>query len=312
MWKKVFSHDATGGPFPSAEATKMSNPLDETAKLFSMMDKLPQYKVGNKWHFKLCYPELDSQYSFPCNEWTQTSKPHDGFARSVQLWNTTFVKKTKKYNFNGLHKTKYGDKYGGDLSVLKSTPGNAERWFTVGALVLEEGKIPGPLDTLVNKVELYVKRENRLAAGTGRKKREATRLVKREAESEEQLAQRSYGSRLRYECGAARKFLEPDSEELYSERWLECHWNKTWGPVDSLDQCSWVQCLYPPDPPIENAIMVDWDQQPVEFYGNVSYKCKTEDTFFLWDNTMEEFNVTCLPGGEWELPLEWPVCVDCK
>ena len=58
---------------------------------------------------------------------------------------------------------------------------------------------------------------------------------------------RSYGSRLRYQCGKGRKFLDEDTKELYDERWLECNWNKTWTRTDSLDTCVWVQCLYPPE-----------------------------------------------------------------
>ena len=27
---------------------------------------------------------------------------------------------------------------------------------------------------------------------------------------------------------------------------------------------------------------------------------------------MTEFNVTCLEGGGWEEPLEWPVCYSCE
>jgi hypothetical protein len=51
---------------------------------------------------------------------------------------------------------------------------------------------------------------------------------------------------LRYQCGLARRFEDPETEELYDERWMECQWNKTWTPVDSLDPCRWVQCIDPP------------------------------------------------------------------
>ena len=58
---------------------------------------------------------------------------------------------------------------------------------------------------------------------------------------------RSYGSRLRYQCGKGRRFLDEDTKEHYDERWLQCNWNQTWTQTDILDQCDWVQCLYPPE-----------------------------------------------------------------
>ena len=51
---------------------------------------------------------------------------------------------------------------------------------------------------------------------------------------------------------------------------------------------------------------------PVEFYDNATYVCDGEDLYFEWDRDMAEFNVTCLPGGAWELPDEWPRCVACQ
>ena len=94
--------------------------------------------------------------------------------------------------------------------------------------------------------------------------------------------------------------------------WLECNWNKSWTPVDTLDSCNWVQCLNPPDPPEEHLLELDWDGLPVEFNSTVSYVCQSDETYFLWDNTQLEFNVTCLNGGFWDDPDEWPICVECK
>ena len=50
--------------------------------------------------------------------------------------------------------------------------------------------------------------------------------VVREAESEESLLQRSYGSRLGYQCGPARQFEDVEFGQLYQERWMQCNWNK--------------------------------------------------------------------------------------
>ena len=66
-------------------------------------------------------------------------------------------------------------------------------------------------------------------------------------ETEEEISQRSYGSTLGYECGLARRFEDPETLELYSERWMTCNWNKTWTPVDTVDECVWIQCINPPE-----------------------------------------------------------------
>ena len=132
----------------------------------------------------------------------------------------------------------------------------------------------------------------------------------REAETELETEMRSYGSRLRYECGLARKFYDPESEEYYQERWMQCNWNQSWTQYDTLDDCIWRQCLYPPDPPAETQLILTWDSEPVEFNDNVSYICG--DQYFEWDRDMPEFNITCLEGGTWDAPEVWPICVPSK
>ena len=52
---------------------------------------------------------------------------------------------------------------------------------------------------------------------------------------------------IRYECGLARKFYDTEAELHYDERWMTCNWNNTWTKFESLDECVWVQCLYPPE-----------------------------------------------------------------
>ena len=131
-------------------------------------------------------------------------------------------------------------------------------------------------------------------------------------DTSEDLSLQSYGSRLGFQCGLARRVLDPESEEYYDERWLECSWNKTWGPVDSLDPCVWIQCLHPPTPPETNRLEANWYGGPVEFNDSVSYGCNSSDTYFEWDRQMVEFNVTCLSGGMWIVPEEWPNCVESK
>ena len=140
-----------------------------------------------------------------------------------------------------------------------------------------------------------------------RYEREASRV-----ETQDEIDRRSYGSRLRFECGKARRFYDPEAEELYDERTIQCNWNNTWSRHDYIDECVWTQCLYPPPSPEGYLLTTTWAGDPVEFYDNATYICDGEELYFEWDRDMAEFNVSCLPGGAWELPDEWPRCVACQ
>ena len=73
-----------------------------------------------------------------------------------------------------------------------------------------------------------------------------------------------------------------------------------------------MACLYPPQPPEEALLALQWDGLPTEFDGNVSYTCKDENLYFEMDKDMIEYNVTCLEDGTFEEPEEWPVCLNSK
>lgn len=140
------------------------------------------------------------------------------------------------------------------------------------------------------------------------------RRYKRETgvETGEEIARRSYGSQLRYECGLARKFLDAVTGENYTERWMSCNWNNSWTQPDSLDTCVWVQCISPPRPTNNTQLFLQWQGEPVEFYSNVSYVCREDELYFEWDREMVGYNVSCQEGGGWDEPGEWPLCVRCK
>ena len=264
-----------------------------------------------------------AEYPFPCYNWKQSSDP---FKRSsvtgYQGLNNTF-----RFKFSqGLGKKSSQHSIS---TIIGSRPYQAVWYNPIGARVLtSDGKIMGPEcgnsapQTCgdVSLIELYVKKAPHSTASSGRKKREAfsvietkNKISKREAEveTEEELSMRSYGSRLRYECGLARKFWDVEAELHYDERWMQCNWNTSWTLTDTLDECVWVACLDPPQPPEGTDLQLNWDGDQVEFGGNVSYVCDS-GKFFEWDRDMPEYNVTCLEGGTWDEPKEWPICLQCK
>jgi hypothetical protein len=47
----------------------------------------------------------------------------------------------------------------------------------------------------------------------------------------------------------------------------------------------------------------------VEFGGNTSYSCSSDDVFFEAEREREEWNITCQEGGAWTEPGVWPRCI---
>ena len=315
----------TGGVFTGLGDAGLSNPYDETAHLFSILDKLEQFRESgsDKWEFKLCYPELAVDFPFPCNVWKQKRSPlATSGALDYEDVNLAFTEV-----FAGLKR-----KNTPETELVGNRPGDCITYYVLGVLALVDGKMRGPECSSttsncnqnkgcpwVTKVELYVKRKMQ-TVGSRRKKREVAeypppqvKIYKREAqvETEEEVAERSYGSRLTYECGLARRFQDPESEMLYDERMMQCNWNTTWTLTDLLDPCVWVACLHPPGPPEGSGVRLEWDGLPVEFTANISYTCE-EGQYFEADKDLPEYNITCLETGAWDEPKEWPICLECK
>ena len=158
------------------------------------------------------------------------------------------------------------------------------------------------------------------STGSDRKKRnvdESSKLanVRRKRETLDVMEAdeiKSHGTMLRYECGLARKFYDEGLEEQYDERFMTCNFNKTWTEHDYIDECVWIQCLYPPEPPKETNLKLIWDGSPINFTESVSYVCKEDDLYFESDRELQEYTVQCLPGGSWDAPDTWPRCLHCK
>ena len=133
-----------------------------------------------------------------------------------------------------------------------------------------------------------------------RKKRSAGELdpqtrIKREATqqlSDLELELKSYGNNLRYECGLARRFLDEESSEHYDERVMTCAWNTTWTPLDSLDPCVWVQCLYPPQPPPESNMLLVWEVRGTRLDDYKDNVCVPRESL----STSLTVWPTCVPG----------------
>ena len=68
---KIFGHNTAGGLFSSRADALSKNPDDPNANLFSILDKLENYRGNDgNFQFKLCYLEVGK-----CNEWFQSSNP---------------------------------------------------------------------------------------------------------------------------------------------------------------------------------------------------------------------------------------------
>ena len=204
---------------------------------------------------------------------------------------------------------------------------NLKKLLHLNILVLCQS--PAITTTITPQVPVTPGRKKRQSIPNSLRSNSLTRVKKQSVDKESNLEKliKSYGTQLRYECGIARKFYDPEADSEYTgrfiinpvskislyiiltERWMTCNWNKTWTQHDYLDDCIWIQCLYPPSPPHESNLDMLWIGDPVEFYDNVSYVCNDEGIRFEWDREMTEFNVTCLPGGTWEEVIEWPNCL---
>ena len=130
------------------EEAKNKNPDDENADLFSILGQLERYRrCSGIFHFKLCYPELAENFTFPCNEWTQFNNPvSDSMIKDFQE-----VKLTFKDNFQGIGMNEI-QKW---RTLINHKPFEYSEFFSIGAPSWMT-EVPGPYPIWVGKVELYV------------------------------------------------------------------------------------------------------------------------------------------------------------
>lgn len=154
-FEKIFSHDTTAGVFKEHKVHDNDNP-----KLFSKLKKLKDnpeaYKTNGKFHFKLCYPDLDRDKDKKCNEWKQSSNPvKDGKITGYEPIDINFNKNGNGDEWGGLGKS------GHDHTLMDDTGSDPEWNMAVGALKFEpnKNKIPGPKgEKGITKVKLFVKK----------------------------------------------------------------------------------------------------------------------------------------------------------
>ena len=154
-WVKVFSHDTSGGLFLSQQDAMIKNPADPDAHLFSVLSSLESLrKEHGAFQFKLCYPGL-TQQDPPCNQWTQSSNPAIQTSildfRAIKL---SFPSGSYGEPFKGLGRSPSSV----DSTLIDDSPERDEWCFALGAKQFHQGngKIPGPYNTTVKKVELFV------------------------------------------------------------------------------------------------------------------------------------------------------------
>ena len=154
-FEKIFSHDTTAGVFKEHKVHDNDNP-----KLFSKLKKLKdnpeEYKTNGKFHFKLCYPDLDKDKDKKCNEWKQSSNPvKDGKITGYEAVDINFKQNGNGDPWGGLGKS------GHDHTLMDDTGSDPEWNMAVGALKFEpnKNKIPGPRgEKGITKVKLFVKK----------------------------------------------------------------------------------------------------------------------------------------------------------
>lgn len=69
-WTQVFYHNKAGGYFASLAASLSSNPANPNANLYSIMDKLEDFKTNGRFIFKINWPGYTLR-----NIWSQTTNP---------------------------------------------------------------------------------------------------------------------------------------------------------------------------------------------------------------------------------------------
>ena len=150
-WRKIYTHDISGGFFENLISASRMNVGNESALLYSILYDLDLMRDDSGvFHFKLCYPEL-TQHAFPCNEWIQSSNPvtHSLVKDFVSI-HLTWPNRADGKPFAGLMRSNPGH------NLMDDDPSEELWWNSVGTIQDYQGKIPGPANVTVSRKEFYV------------------------------------------------------------------------------------------------------------------------------------------------------------
>ena len=156
VWVKVYQHNLAGGFFADAEAARESNPTDPSADLYSILNRVEEFRKDGVFHIRFCWPEVTSGLinDFPCNEWTQSSN----FAEEIEIEDFEPIALSFTGYFGGLAVSPPSS----CCNLIDATPDSGHWWYSVGTYSSFGRGFPGPHPTSVTQSRIY------LSAGKGR------------------------------------------------------------------------------------------------------------------------------------------------
>ena len=80
--------------------------------------------------------------------------------------------------------------------------------------------------------------------------------------------------------------------------------------LHQLDECEATACAAPAFPADSRLKLEQAGALTFAFGQNASFACDGDDVHFEGDRNMERFSVTCMNSGRWNLPSEWPKCIE--
>ena len=160
-WVKVFRQSTKNKKFFSNKQDALNkNPDDPEADLFSILDKLEDYRSSDgRFQFKLCYPEATFKSGKSCNEWIQSSNPtQDDVITDFKPVDLAFTEESYGKPWSGLGRATVG---GGAL--IDDSPKQTHWRSAVGVFnKYYVDRFPGPLELKLQSwprlVEMFVKK----------------------------------------------------------------------------------------------------------------------------------------------------------
>lgn len=160
-WAKIFEHNNHSGTvlFTSLDECLKSNTQDKYSKIY-LLDYFKS--KNNKYEFLLEYPDdVPNQYNRwiqnnnPCNEFVPTTTSGDGTAAGY----TTVHMDWNGHYWGGLTRQN-SDATTISPTYLSGSVGHTNWWFAIGSSSVHAGGIPGPVNAITGRVQLWVRIDN--------------------------------------------------------------------------------------------------------------------------------------------------------